>query len=295
MSEITAWGLSQIIGVTQYVIPEPCYLPSIPQIRDPEHSWLRAGSGPCPCAPGCTRRPWLRPPRRASTPNWRTHIRGRPAAWQDGVCGQRGCPARGRAHLQVGEVPGAVVILAAPPGEPGPEVHLDQLPVRAEADVAEDAGEGRRGRETALVQPAPQAPPSPLRLPPTLSQWVQRSLPCPRRAAPGWTLHWAGQAAGLWASASSVPTTIARYLRLVDGAAVGHPRCPPRTRTRAQWGQEPGPPSVARLVLAELFLRMTRGRVSAFCAVWLLPARVPASVGLSIPGGSCGRNPAPSA
>ena len=172
-------------------------------------------------------------PRRASTPNWRTHIRGRPAAWQDGVCGQRGCPARGRAHLQVGEVPGAVVILAAPPGEPGPEVHLDQLPVRAEADVAEDAGEGRRGRETALVQPAPQAPPSPLRLPPTLSQWVQRSLPCPRRAAPGWTLHWAGQAAGLWASASSVPTAIARYLRLVDGAAVGHPRCPPRTRTLA--------------------------------------------------------------
>lgn len=142
-----------------------------------------------------------------------------------------------------------------------------------------------------MVQPAPQAPPSPLRLPPTLSQWVQRSLPCPRRAAPGWTLHWAGQAAGLWASASSVPTTIARYLRLVDGAAVGHPRCPPRTRTRAQWGQEPGPPSVARLVLAELFLRMTRGRVSAFCAVWLLPARVPASVGLSIPGGLMWQKP----
>lgn len=116
-----------------------------------------------PLRPGCTRGPWLRPPRRASKPSRRTHIRGRLAAWQDGVCGQRGCPARGRAHLQVGEVPGAVVILAAPPGEPGPEVHLDQLPVRTEADVAEDAGEGRRGRETALVRPAPQAPPSPLR------------------------------------------------------------------------------------------------------------------------------------
>lgn len=72
---------------------------------------------------------------------------GRAAAWRDGVCGRRGCAARGRAHLQVGEVPGAVVALIAPPGEPGPEVHLDQLPVRAEADVAEDAGEGSRGRK----------------------------------------------------------------------------------------------------------------------------------------------------
>lgn len=52
MSEITAWGLSQIIGVTQCVIPEPCYLPSIPQIRDPEHSCLLTGSGLCLCAPG---------------------------------------------------------------------------------------------------------------------------------------------------------------------------------------------------------------------------------------------------
>lgn len=41
---------------------------------------------------------------------------------------------------------------------------------------------------------------------------------------------------------------------------------------------------MARLVLADLFRRVTRGRVSAFCAVWLLPACVPASVGLSIPG-----------
>lgn len=72
---------------------------------------------------------------------------GEAAAWRDGVCGWRGCTSRGRAHLQVGEVPGAVVTLAAPPGEPGPEVHLDQLPVRAEADVAEDAGEGSRGRK----------------------------------------------------------------------------------------------------------------------------------------------------
>lgn len=147
------------------------------------------------------------------------------AGW--GFCRQRGCPAWGLAHLRVGEVPGAIVILVAPPGEPGPEVHLDQLPVRAEADVAEDAGEGRRGQETALVWPGPQAPTGPLRPPPAPGWWVQRSLSCPRWAAPRRTLCRAGQAAGLWASASSLPITIACYLRLVDGAAVGHPRWPP--------------------------------------------------------------------
>lgn len=47
------------------------------------------------------------------------------------------------AHLEVSEVPGAVVILATLPGEGGPEVHLDQLPVRAEADVTKDP-EGRK-------------------------------------------------------------------------------------------------------------------------------------------------------
>lgn len=147
------------------------------------------------------------------------------AGW--GFCGQRGCPARGPAHLRVGKVPGAVVILAALPGEPGPEVYLDQLPVRAEADVAEDAGEGRRGQETALVWPAPRHPPVPSGPPPTPARLVQRSLSCPRWAAPRRTLCRAGQATGLWASASSIPTAIARYLRLADGAAVGHPRWPP--------------------------------------------------------------------
>lgn len=150
--------------------------------------------------------------------------------------------------------------------------------------------EGGGGKPPWSGQP-PRRLPVPCGLPPTLSQWVQRSLPCPRRAAPGRILRWAGRAPGLWASASSIPTTIARYLRLVDGAAVGHPRCPPWTRTWAQWGQEPGPASVARLVLAEVFHRMTRGWVSAFCAVWLLPARVPASVGLSIPGGLVRQKP----
>lgn len=93
------------------------------------------------------------------------HQRGQKILWKDpalreaprpcsvGLCwAEGGC---GRAHLQVGEVPGAVVLLAALPGERGPEVHLDQLPVRAEADVAEDAGEGR---ETTLVWPIPPAP-----------------------------------------------------------------------------------------------------------------------------------------
>jgi hypothetical protein len=45
------------------------------------------------------------------------------------------------AHLEVGEVPGAVVVLTALPREGGPEVDLDQLPVGTEADVAEDPGE----------------------------------------------------------------------------------------------------------------------------------------------------------
>lgn len=100
------------------------------------------------------------------------HQRGQKILWKDpalreaprpcsvGLCwAEGGC---GRAHLQVGEVPGAVVLLAALPGERGPEVHLDQLPVRAEADVAEDAGEGR---ETTLVWPIP---PSAHHLPPGL-------------------------------------------------------------------------------------------------------------------------------
>lgn len=47
------------------------------------------------------------------------------------------------AHLEVSEVPGAIVILNTWPGEGGPEVHLDQLPVRAEADVTKDP-EGRK-------------------------------------------------------------------------------------------------------------------------------------------------------
>ena len=46
-------------------------------------------------------------------------------------------------HLEVSEVPGAVVILATLSGEGGPKVHLDQLPVRAEADVTKDP-EGRK-------------------------------------------------------------------------------------------------------------------------------------------------------
>lgn len=46
-------------------------------------------------------------------------------------------------HLEVSEVPGAVVILTTLAGEGGPKVHLDQLPVRAEADVAKDP-EGRK-------------------------------------------------------------------------------------------------------------------------------------------------------
>lgn len=52
--------------------------------------------------------------------------------------GPRGC----RAYLEVSEVPGAVIILNTLPGEGGTEVNLDQLPVRAEADVAKDP-EGR--------------------------------------------------------------------------------------------------------------------------------------------------------
>jgi hypothetical protein len=53
------------------------------------------------------------------------------------------CGCRRMAHLEVSEVPGAVVILATLPGEGGPEVNLDQLPVRAEADVTKDP-EGRK-------------------------------------------------------------------------------------------------------------------------------------------------------
>ena len=138
----------------------PCYLPSVPQIREPAHSWLRAGS--CPCALGVPTDPGPgRPEGPASPAGGPTSGEASSlAGW--GFCGQRGCPARGLAHLRVGEVPGAIVILTAPSGEPGPEVHLDQLPVRAEADVAEDAGEGRRGQETALVWPGPQAPTGPL-------------------------------------------------------------------------------------------------------------------------------------
>lgn len=52
------------------------------------------------------------------------------------------CGCRRMAHLEVSKVPGAVVILATLPGEGGPEVNLDQLPVRAEADVTKDP-EGR--------------------------------------------------------------------------------------------------------------------------------------------------------
>lgn len=71
-----------------------------------------------------------------------------------------------RAHLEVGEVPGAVVILATRPGEGRPEVHLDQLPIRAEADVAEDPGKGSQDR----------SPPSLLcsHSPSPGSQWAQR-------------------------------------------------------------------------------------------------------------------------
>lgn len=47
------------------------------------------------------------------------------------------------AHLEVSEVPGAVIILNTLPGEGGTEVNLDQFPVRAEADVAKDP-EGRK-------------------------------------------------------------------------------------------------------------------------------------------------------
>lgn len=53
------------------------------------------------------------------------------------------CGCRYMAHLEVSEVPGAIVILNTWPGEGGPEVHLDQLPVRAEADVTKDP-EGRK-------------------------------------------------------------------------------------------------------------------------------------------------------
>lgn len=71
--------------------------------------------------------------------------------------GPREPPPRPRpAHLQVGEVPGAVVFLPAHPGEGGPEVHLDQLPVGAVADVAEDAG--GKGQENALFAPVPSSP-----------------------------------------------------------------------------------------------------------------------------------------
>lgn len=103
------------------------------------------------------------------------------------LVGPVGC---GLAHLQVGEVPGAVVLLAARPGERRPEVHLDQLPVGAEADVAEDAGEGTRSGETALFGPRPH-------LPPVQSAAPQASVPactvaqryrrCPGRAALGLT------------------------------------------------------------------------------------------------------------
>lgn len=48
------------------------------------------------------------------------------------------------AYLEVSEVPGAIVIFNTWPGEGGPEVHLDQLPVRAEADVTKDPGGERR-------------------------------------------------------------------------------------------------------------------------------------------------------
>lgn len=53
------------------------------------------------------------------------------------------CGCRYMAHLEVSEVPGAVIILNTLPGERGAEVNLDQLPVRAEADVAKDP-EGRK-------------------------------------------------------------------------------------------------------------------------------------------------------
>ena len=148
------------------------------------------------------------------------------AGW--GFCRQRGCPAWGLAHLRVGEVPGAIVILVAPPGEPGPEVHLDQLPVRAEADVAEDAGEGRRGQETALVWPGPQAPTGPLQA--STRTWLVGpavSLLPPLGSPKTDPVQGRAGRRPLGISVSSLPNTIACYLRLVDGAAVGHPRWPP--------------------------------------------------------------------
>lgn len=108
--------------------------------------------------------------------------------------GPRCAPASAgpRAHLQVGEVPGAVVLLAARPSERGPEVHLDQLPVGAEADVAEDAGAGDDGRETALFGPRSQVPTvqtaSPQASAPTCTM-AQRDCSCPGGAALGLNCH----------------------------------------------------------------------------------------------------------
>lgn len=95
-----------------------------------------------------------------------------PAASRAGTPGGGG-PAC--AHLQVGEVPGAVVLLATRPGERGPEVHLHQLPVGAEADVAEDAG-GRGGGRTGKPPYLGRSPQSPRCRPPSL--WPGPHLHC---------------------------------------------------------------------------------------------------------------------
>lgn len=71
---------------------------------------------------------------------------------------ERACSCVRACYLQVCELPGLVVGLGAGPGEGLPEVHLDQLPVGAVADVSEHAGNTEAtpsaGRQVALRQPS---------------------------------------------------------------------------------------------------------------------------------------------
>lgn len=121
------------------------------------------GWSPGTCAPSVTEPRAAQAPRRGQTRR-RPGVRG----WgrRAGAAGERGGPCcwgglrspPGTAHLQVGELPGAVVLGAAGPGEGRPEVHLDQLPLGAVADVAEDArGEGGN---LSPHWPGPATPPS---------------------------------------------------------------------------------------------------------------------------------------
>lgn len=221
------------------------------------HGTARWGQGPWPRDPERGGRPKLRvaqAPRRGQKIQQEDRTSQAPGALGSPSGGEAPVPhgtgdARQRrpplpallcalAHLQVGEVPGAVVLLAALPGERGPEVHLDQLPVGAEADVAEDAGKGRGRKGNHLSLPASGREPLPLGASVPLLTGPATALgtrALDPRTGPSWL-----QACG---PGRGVPTTIARCLQLTDGTGGVTPHGPPQwTRKWVQSCQEPGPP-----------------------------------------------------